>query len=190
MSIPDNQPDAPVLSLEEMQKSLHELRGRLSELERENAILRDARELEWTREGEKRYRELVENLNDVIFTVNTRGIITFISSPLQRVTGYTPEELVGRPFSDIIHPEDLPGLNLRFQKVLMNQLEPWQFRYHAKNGEIRWARTSSYPTRTDQQVTGICDIFFLAQIIPRVQCRRRSTGHTLYQGIFKSAALA
>lgn len=34
------------------------------------------------------------------------------------------------------------------------------------------------------------NIFFCAQTIPRVQCCRRPTGHTLYKGVFESASLA
>jgi PAS domain S-box-containing protein len=97
------------------------------------------------RDSEERYRELVENLNDVIFTVDADGILTYISSPVRMLTGYAPEEVVGLPFADLVYPDDLPGLNARFRDIREDRLEPWEFRYRTRDGETRWARTSSRP---------------------------------------------
>ncbi|MBE3065460.1 MAG: PAS domain S-box protein [Spirochaetes bacterium] len=111
------------------------------------------------RESEEKYRELVENLNDVIFTVNTDGIITYISSPVRQLTGYPPDELGGRAFAEVIHPDDLPGLDRRFREILENRLEPWEFRYRTKDGQIRWARTSSRPIPEGGRLVGIRGLF-------------------------------
>lgn len=107
------------------------------------------------RASEEKYRNLVENINDVIFTVNVEGIITYLSPPMRRLTGYAPKELVGRPFREIVHSEDLPGLDRSFRDVLANRLELSEFRYHAKDGSLRWARTSSRPILRNDTAMGI-----------------------------------
>ncbi|HEY6122627.1 MAG TPA: CHASE domain-containing protein, partial [Pyrinomonadaceae bacterium] len=47
------------------------------------------------RESEERYRELVENANDIVYTLDLQGQITSINKAAQLITGYGREELVG-----------------------------------------------------------------------------------------------
>lgn len=47
-------------------------------------------------ESEKRYRLLAENASDIIWTTDSDMNLTYISPSIQTVTGYAPEELVGR----------------------------------------------------------------------------------------------
>ena len=56
-------------------------------------------------------------------------------------------------------PEDLPGLERSFRFTVENRLEPWEFRYKAKNGQVRWARTSSRPVRENNVVVGVRGVF-------------------------------
>lgn len=111
------------------------------------------------RSGETLYRDLVENANDIIFTLDTNGIITFVSPAVIRVAGYVPEDLLGRPFSDVIHAEDLPRMVKAFYATLENRLDRREFRYIHGNGEIRWAQTSSRPLRHKGLVAGMQGIF-------------------------------
>jgi two-component system, cell cycle sensor histidine kinase and response regulator CckA len=54
------------------------------------------------RESEKRYRELFENANDMVFTLDLEGRITAINRAGERITGYPREELLGRPVTDLL----------------------------------------------------------------------------------------
>ena len=58
------------------------------------------------RESETRYRLVSETAQDAIFTMNERGEITFCNRAVERILGYTSEELLGRPM-DVIIPERL-----------------------------------------------------------------------------------
>ncbi|MBN1653181.1 MAG: PAS domain S-box protein [Deltaproteobacteria bacterium] len=51
-----------------------------------------------------RYRDLVDNLPDVVVELNGSARITFISSRCVSVFGYRPEELVGKPFGELLSP--------------------------------------------------------------------------------------
>ncbi|MEP0775480.1 MAG: PAS domain S-box protein [Acidobacteriota bacterium] len=99
------------------------------------------------RASEEKYRQLVEDINDVIYTTDAEGVLTFVSSASLRVMGYPAEELMGRHFSVIVYPDDLPALERRFREVLQQRLGPWEFRYRHASGEIRWARTLSTPVQ-------------------------------------------
>ena len=56
---------------------------------------------------EERYRYLVENSPDIIYTLDSEGNFTFISDAVERLLGYKPEDLVGKHYSTIIHEDDL-----------------------------------------------------------------------------------
>ncbi len=56
---------------------------------------------------EERYRYLVENSPDIIYTLDAEGNFTFISDAAERLLGYRPEELIGKHYTAIIHEEDL-----------------------------------------------------------------------------------
>ena len=44
------------------------------------------------RESEERYRDLVENINDVLYVFDEKGTFTYVSSPVQTMLGYSPSE--------------------------------------------------------------------------------------------------
>ncbi|MFZ0452084.1 MAG: response regulator [Desulfatiglandaceae bacterium] len=57
--------------------------------------------------SEERYRYLVQNSPDIIYTLDDKGHFTFISQAVERMLGYDPQQLVGKHYSDIICEEDL-----------------------------------------------------------------------------------
>ncbi len=59
---------------------------------------------------ETRFRSLAQNSTDVITIVDAGGTIVYQSSSVERVFGVRPDELVGRPLSDWIHPSDLDSV--------------------------------------------------------------------------------
>ncbi len=130
---------------------------------RERALLRAQDLLEVRtrelRESEEKFRELVENLNDAIFELDADGTITYISPPVFQLTGHVPDELIGRAFRELIHPEDPPSLERGFLDLLQNQLEPREFRYRTKDGQWGWARTSSRPVLKGGRVVGARGMF-------------------------------
>jgi len=57
----------------------------------------------------KRYRHLVENLDEVIFTTDSNGIINYISPSVKQVTGFTQKEIVGSATNFGDQPEIWPN---------------------------------------------------------------------------------
>jgi two-component system, cell cycle sensor histidine kinase and response regulator CckA len=54
------------------------------------------------RQSEERYRELFENANDMVFTLDLEGRFTAINRAGERITGYRRAELLGRPMRELL----------------------------------------------------------------------------------------
>jgi len=124
-------------------------------LELSQSVLEKENLLEKLKESEKKYRELVENLNDVVYAVDNEGNITYVSPSVETVLGYTNDQLIGRPFEQFIHPDDRAVVSAAFMDVLHNKLRPTEYRIRSKSAEFRLVRTSSRPIYRNGRVTGL-----------------------------------
>jgi PAS domain S-box-containing protein len=63
------------------------------------------------RESEIKYRRIFESFEDIYFQSDEKGIIRVLSPSVYRLTGWSPDELIGKPASDIyVRPKDREGL--------------------------------------------------------------------------------
>ncbi len=71
-------------------------------------------------ETESHYRILAEQeLIGVYLIQNNRFV--FVNRYIADSTGYTPEELIGRSISDLIHPEDLPHIEAQIRRCFSGE---------------------------------------------------------------------
>ncbi len=105
--------------------------------------------------SEARYRDLVENINDVVFSMNVDGLLTYVSPRIQDLTGYTPEEIVGHSFTEFIYPDDLAIVVGHFYKVLGGDAQLPDHRVVTKEGKPCWVRVVTRPVRQDGEVVGL-----------------------------------
>ncbi len=59
------------------------------------------------------FAALIECLPDIVYVIDREGRFTYVSDYI-RVLGYRPNELLGRHFSVIIHPDDVHGVSRSF----------------------------------------------------------------------------
>ncbi|HVN47502.1 MAG TPA: PAS domain S-box protein [Bacteroidota bacterium] len=97
------------------------------------------------RASEIKYREMVEQINDVIFVTDVQGQITYMSPAIEVVGGYSPEEMIGHSLSEYLDPAFIPKIQQHYSMVFSGELSPIEYRVKTKSGVWRWARTSSRP---------------------------------------------
>ncbi len=94
-------------------------------------------------QSEEKYRQLVENLNDAVYSVDIHGIITYISPIIYQMAGYAAEEVIGVPFLNFIHPDDRSEIAARFKSMSETILEPAEYRLLMKDGQFCFVRSSN-----------------------------------------------
>ena len=104
--------------------------------------------------SEEQYRQLVENINEVIYATDAAGVITYISPAVEAQSGYTPPELLGRVFVDVLAGEDRPRLRQDCAHSGAGPREPRTYRMVTKAGALRWIRASSRPVIHGDQIVG------------------------------------
>jgi PAS domain S-box-containing protein len=120
----------------------------------ERARLREA-ETELVRR-EKYFRALTENSLDVLAILNRDGNYTYVTPSVERVNGFTPEELRGRSILERVHPEDAP----RVKEALMvalgqpEQTAKIQYRHKNKSGEWRHLELVGQNRLSDPGIAG------------------------------------
>jgi two-component system cell cycle sensor histidine kinase/response regulator CckA len=73
-------------------------------------IVADAMERERARRAlavsEERHREVIEGASEIIFTISVEGVFTSLNAAFTNITGWPAGEWIGRPFMELIHPDD------------------------------------------------------------------------------------
>ena len=73
--------------------------------------------------SEKRYRELFENANDVVFTTDLAGRLTSVNRAGENLTGYRREEVSSMDFAALVGPEHLRIVRRMLTRKLTGEVE-------------------------------------------------------------------
>ena len=113
--------------------------------------------------SEERFRVLAENVTDVVYEA-VDGRFVWVSPSVERVLGWDPSELIGKPSFSIIAPEDLPRAEQARKQVLGDTpLERFECRFLTASGERRWMLAHARQVEisgntTTSLVAGLSDI--------------------------------
>lgn len=65
-----------------------------------------------------RYRSLVEEVNDVVYSLSADGVVVAVNQAFEMIAGWRADQVIGRSFTHFIHPDDLVNAREAFVKVL------------------------------------------------------------------------
>lgn len=104
------------------------------------------------RVSEERFRSLVENANDIIYSVTPKGEITYISPKATDITGYAVSDLLGTSIFTLLHPDDKKPSLEWFQSGLQSKerQSSFEFRLMHKDKSVRWMVTQSSVIQRDE----------------------------------------
>jgi PAS domain S-box-containing protein len=86
-------------------------------------------------QSEQRYRELFENANDMVYTLDLEGHLTGLNKAGERMLGYSRDEMMNRPITALIKPEDMARMQEMMQRKLKGeQLTTYEIEITTKGG--------------------------------------------------------
>ena len=117
-------------------------------------IARDITELkraeETIRQSEEKYRSLVANIPDVAWTLDGKGRFAFMSPNIQRVRGYTADEVYQRGADllfESLHPDDAENVRKAFESLFTRgEAYNVEYRVQRKTGEWIWVNDRAVAT--------------------------------------------
>jgi diguanylate cyclase (GGDEF)-like protein/PAS domain S-box-containing protein len=103
------------------------------------------------RESEERFRLMVENTHDIIYTLTADGVFVFVSPAWTTLLGHPVTQVAGQPFQEFVHPDDLPGCMafLRAVVELGTRQEGVEYRVQHIDGTWYWHTSSAVPLRDE-----------------------------------------
>ena len=109
------------------------------------------------RRSENLFRSLIENALDAVEIIDKNGIIVYSSPSIDRVMGYTPEEVLGKRAIEFVHPDDLDYLTRihEFTVARPGHVQSADLRFRHRNGEWRYLESVAHNLLEDEDVSGI-----------------------------------
>jgi PAS domain S-box-containing protein len=137
-------------------------------------------------ESQERYRLLVENINDVLFSLDKNGIITYIS-PVIRRFGAQADAVINRSFSSFVHPDDLSSVEQHIGEIREGSDQSFEFRMIDTSGSQRYMRSSSRAVFDGEYYRGIQGV--LTDITDRKKAEAKIfESERRYRNVFASAS--
>lgn len=86
------------------------------------------------RQREEWFRGIVEQNADAVVSIDLAGKITYVSPAMMNISGYSPDEILGRSLSSLLSEPDLKRIDHIFNKTLLSKALPGEL---GKGNELK-----------------------------------------------------
>ena len=145
-----------VIRMKEKLKTKKQLIDELSALRQKNAALEESLALRNSDEealwkSAEKYRLLIENSHDIIYTLTPEGVFTFVSPGWTALLGHEISQVVGKPFRQFVHPDDIGVCETFLQKVIATgqRQAGVEYRVQHADGSWRWHTSNAGPLKNE-----------------------------------------
>ena len=109
------------------------------------------------RASEVRFASLVQNSSDLICVIDEAATVLYASPSIEAVLGVTPDAISGRPFAELLHPEEQGRILHRLADSSWSPGSPELIdcSLTAREGEARYFEIVATDLRADPEVAGI-----------------------------------
>lgn len=124
-------------------------------------------------EREERFRNLIEHNYDVMLILSEDFKMQYVSPSCVRLTGHTPEEILGTTASIHVHPEDIENRNAAMEKLISGHESVVSFkeRIQRKDGQYIWIHATVTDHRNLSGINGF--VFNLKNIDAEETARKK-----------------
>jgi diguanylate cyclase (GGDEF)-like protein/PAS domain S-box-containing protein len=105
------------------------------------------RKEEMMQDEKKRFANIADSSLEWIWEIDVHGKYTYVSPGVEKILGYTSEDVLGKHFYDFFPPEDIEGLKKTASEVFSSKLSFRELtsRKMRKDGSIVWLSTRGDP---------------------------------------------
>jgi PAS domain S-box-containing protein len=138
---------------------------------------RTERELE---ERSDWYQRILAGSSDYVIVVDKLGTVKYASPAIERVTGYTPDDVTGDNALELIHPADAKRATTAFADTVKHPNEgiTTEFRTKVSDGSYRWLEARGTNFLDDSVITGlVLNVRDVTNRKQREQALRRQNDH-------------
>ncbi len=122
-------------------------------------------------ESEQKFRVFAETVSCIILLFDDR--IRYVNPFATQMLGWAPEEILGKPFWDIVHPDDKVLVRERGEARLRGEAVParYEFRVLTKSGETRWVDFTANRASFGGHAYGLGTVFDVTDRVGAVDAR-------------------
>jgi len=106
------------------------------------------RAAEALRQSEEKLRAILEHASVAVFAGTVDGVFTYMSPPVQQLTGFTPDEYLGRRYTDFMDPEDAVRGRAAVERVARGEQTQATVEYRSRHKTGGWRWHSATLSRT------------------------------------------
>jgi PAS domain S-box-containing protein len=108
------------------------------------------------RESEEKFKNIANRSSDAIVVTNEKGIIDYISPSVEKISGYTPSECIGRSFFSFLYKKEIPKVTKQFYQTIKNNkdIDNFPIKIKGKHGETIFAEISATPIVKNDKIIG------------------------------------
>ena len=109
------------------------------------------------RKSEERFRSLVQNSQDLIFSIDSEMVIRYASPSAERTLGYPADSIIGKNLMEYINQEDSDGLKTVLAYAAKNPCTPFpvEFRLCSRDGSWMFSEGTAINLLDQSEVQGI-----------------------------------
>ncbi len=107
------------------------------------------------RESRQLYKELVESINEIVFSIDEKGFVTYLSPFSAESLWMTSDEIIGSHYSVLVHPEDLSMVNKTLIRVKQGYSITFECRFQLPDLTTRWGNVHVKPVFIDDHLAGV-----------------------------------
>ncbi|MGL5059738.1 MAG: PAS domain S-box protein, partial [Microcoleus sp.] len=111
--------------------------------------LENTRLYQTLQQSEIKFRAFVEDANDLIYSVDTDSVFTYLSPQFKNMWGYEVADYLHKSFAPLVHPDDLPKVIASNQKLLETgeKQAGLEFRTKHRDGSWFWITCNNSPIK-------------------------------------------
>lgn len=135
---------------------------------------------------EATYRSLIENVSDIIFSLDCNGVFTFVNRQIKDLLDLEWKEVLGTHFMSIVHADDLDKVRTGFARILSGESMARDIVLVRPDGESVIVFVAANPIRERDRITGLLGVARDVTEKRRLERQMRESERR-YRGVLENA---